>query len=110
MTEDVIEIYIARNESEAAMVQGLIEQAGIECHVVGQLIQGIAGEVPVGIPACPRLWVKGPDSKAARQIVDDWESGREWNCIPGWTCPCCDAEVDAGFGVCWRCLYNLNTY
>jgi len=104
-SDRIVEVYSAGNAAEAHMVKLALDDAGIESRVVGELLNGVVGEIPVGDVSTPRVWVHEDDAVAARSTIVEWETHRKSD-VPGWTCPECEAEVDAGFDTCWKCLYN----
>ena len=105
--DKIVEVYSAGNAPDAHMVQQMLENTGIESRIVGELLGGGIGELPLGEVTTPRVWVHADQAAAARAAINEWEAHRKSD-TPGWTCPQCDAEVDAGFDICWKCLYNPN--
>ncbi len=67
-------IYQATNTLEAHLLKGLLAAEGIEAIILGEALQGGAGELPVfGVV---RLAVAAEDVGRARELVRDYEAGR----------------------------------
>jgi len=71
-----IEVYAARDEIDATLVQSMLAEAGIEARVVGGQIAGAVGEVPAGLPSAPRVWVSRGNEDAARELIRVMEEKR----------------------------------
>ena len=102
----IVEVYGARTDWEAHLVRGLLEDAGIKARIVGEMLKGAAGELPLGATIAPRVWVFEKDEAGARAIIEEWEArylaDRARN-EPPWACPQCGEAVDATFDLCWKC-------
>ena len=112
MTESgpIVEIYVAQNEPEAAMLQAMLENNGINARIVGGGLPGLVGEMPAGLPSAPRLWVCEPDADAAKKLLQEYEAKRRSrqssNEVTCWTCPSCGSEVEFEFDSCWNCQHS----
>lgn len=71
-----IEVYAARDEIDATLVQSMLAEAGIEARVVGGQIVGAVGEVPAGLPSAPRVWVSDGNEVVARELIREMEEKR----------------------------------
>lgn len=104
---EVVEVYSAANPVEAHAIRNLLEQAGIEARVVGDIIRMAGGELPLGQVTAPRIWVREADVGRAREIVRQYEalrrSGAPEDDATPWTCPQCGEEVEGSFEICWNC-------
>jgi len=123
------EVYAARDEIDATLVQSMLAESAIEARVVGGQITGAVGEVPAGLPSAPRVWVaEGNAAEATRLIRKMEEKRREtWqqntqtenekesgDAIGGllptsddlttWECQGCHERVTVDFEICWNCL------
>jgi Putative prokaryotic signal transducing protein len=56
---------------EAHVISGLLRSAGIENHVLGEYLQGGAGELPVG--RLVRVVVADEQAETARATITEWE-------------------------------------
>ena len=104
--ENVVEVYWAADAPQAHLVKAVLRKAGIEAQVVGEMLQAAVGELPFGPATSPRVWVAKTDEDRARAVIAEWEKERRDQPTSGrtpWTCPHCDADVDAGFDLCWKC-------
>ena len=73
---DPVEVYAARDEIDAALVQTMLAEAGIEARIVGGQIMGAVGEVPAGLPSAPRIWVSDQDAESATSLIREMEQKR----------------------------------
>lgn len=101
----VVEVYSAGSALEAYALKNALETAGVDARVVGDVLQAAAGDLPLGQPITPRIWVRKDDEQQARAIIEGW---REQRSRPGdeatpWHCSACGEEVSGGFEVCWQC-------
>ena len=104
--EETVEIYWAKDAQEAHQVKALLERAGISARVVGELLIGGAGELPMGLATSPRVWVSRADAGRARQLCAEWEQARGSDRAAGgspWTCARCGSSVEGNFDICWSC-------
>lgn len=102
----VVEVYWAADAPQAHLVKTVLERAGIEVHVVGEMLQQAVGELPMGPATSPRVWVPKEDEARARAVIAEWEKqGSEDRTEPQapWTCPGCGEQVDGNFDICWKC-------
>jgi hypothetical protein len=72
----LVEVYAARNGIEAHFLRGLLEEEGIAVRVVGEGLAFAIGDLPMGLPTAPRLWVFEDDSARARELILEWEQSR----------------------------------
>lgn len=96
-------IFVARNVSEAHIVSGMLNAAGIDAEVRGHYLAGGYGELPISSDTMPSVWIKDLSQSAnARSLVAEYERpGPSQG--PWWTCDQC-REAHAGqFTACWKC-------
>jgi enoyl-CoA hydratase/carnithine racemase len=67
-----VEVYAARDTAEAFFVRNLLQQAGIEALVVGDMLRGVVGELPP-LQTSPSIWVAPYEAERARLIVADYD-------------------------------------
>lgn len=110
---EIVEIYRAKNEPDAILMESALREHGIKCRLVGQYLAGAVGEIPAGIASSPALWVNVADAKRAQNVVSRLESSSNQKAtadptyaIDTWQCPKCDATVESQFEMCWNCLYS----
>lgn len=75
-SHELTEVYAARDEIDAALVQAMLAESNIGARVVGGQIMGAVGEVPAGLPSAPRVWVSDQDAKAAVSLIREMEEKR----------------------------------
>ena len=71
---DIVEIYSAANAIEAHTIANALEAAGIKARVVGEYLGMAAGDLPLGQPIAPRIWVRKEDEARARELLVRWQS------------------------------------
>ena len=123
------EVYAARDEIDATLVQSMLAESAIEARVVGGQITGAVGEVPAGLPSAPRVWVAEENAAEATRLIRIMEEKRRetWQlntqadnekesgeAIEGlhptsadlrtWECQGCHERVTVDFELCWNCL------
>jgi Putative prokaryotic signal transducing protein len=107
-----VEVYLAANPPQAHLVRVLLERKGIRARVVGDLLQGGAGELPLGVASAPAIWVPDHEAVQAREIIEQWEAdqrtGRHRQEPHAWACPKCGASVDESDTVCATCGRQLD--
>lgn len=96
-------IFVARNLSEAHIVNGMLNAAGIAAQVRGQYLAGGYGELPITSDTMPSVWIDdATQSAAARGIIDDYERPGGSR-TPGWRCEQCGEVHQGQFTACWKC-------
>ena len=63
--EGPVEVYAARDVTEARFVHDLLVNAGVEATVVGESLGAAVGELPP-LVATPRVWVRAAEAEGAR--------------------------------------------
>jgi hypothetical protein len=71
-TDRIVDIYSAADGMQAQWVRGILEDRGICCKVVGDVLTGAGGGLPLGPAIAPRIWVREGDSGRAREIIEEW--------------------------------------
>lgn len=77
------EVYAARDEIDATLVQTMLAESSIDARVVGGQIMGAVGEVPAGLPSAPRVWVSDQNSEAAIALIREMEEKRRETWLRG---------------------------
>lgn len=76
--------YHAANAADAQMVCDVLRQEGVECHILGEHLQGAVGELPAHYMV--RVQVPVAHLERARALIAEWESAA----------PVLDDEFDVG--------------
>jgi hypothetical protein len=76
MTDELVEVTVARDIPHAYMIKGLLEEAGIQVHVGNENLQTAVGLVPPGYSTAPRIIVLESQAKQALQILKDLEDSK----------------------------------
>lgn len=96
-------VYVARNVSEAHIVNGMLNAAGIKAEVRGHYLAGGYGELPMTADTLPSVWIDDAGQAAnAKALISEYERpGASKG--PPWRCEQC-GEIHAGqFTACWKC-------
>ena len=70
-----VELYRARGADEAHALRAHLEAAGVAARVDGELLGGIAGEVPFGWVTAPRVLVPRARLELAETVLADFLAG-----------------------------------
>ena len=99
----MLKFYEARDSLEAHQLIDALTAHRIEATVLGEYLSGAAGELPA--INFPWVWlINNQDLAAAQDVLDGFLASRGNLPRPGpWVCENCDAQVDAGFEICWQC-------
>lgn len=92
------------NTVKVYQVKQLLIDAGIDCVVKNELIQGAAGEIPLN-EAMPEIWLVDSEwSQKATQLLETFEQEqRTLANASTWVCSECGSDNEADFGICWHC-------
>lgn len=97
----MLKIYSAENLQAAYLLQGLLDQAGIESHILNQYAQGGMGELPF-MHTYPELWLENEhDVQQAWEIITQFELPPA--SIKTRPCPHCSEACPENFDICWSC-------
>ena len=95
-------VYTAKHPTEAHLIRGMLEAAGIHAAVKGDQLYGAYGELPV----LPTVWITDDtvDAHAQRVVVEFLRGGAELEYgHERWTCTQCDETLEGQFTECWNC-------
>ena len=107
-------VYTARDEMDAAFVQGLLRQEGINAVVQGQQLGEVWGTLPLSAKSLPAVWVDANDVERAAPVIEAYRQTDRANADEAvaeqpratWTCPNCGERVEVQFTQCWKCGHN----
>ncbi|HEV2293420.1 MAG TPA: DUF2007 domain-containing protein [Tepidisphaeraceae bacterium] len=98
-------VYSARDEIDAQLVKGFLDDQGIESIVQANGLQQILGSIPVTADTLPSIWVRDEDIERATDAI----AGFKADAVPAqpvadpWRCPKCGELVEPQFTECWNC-------
>ena len=96
-------IFVARNVTEAHIVSGMLNAAGIKAEVRGQYLAGGYGELPITVETMPSVWIGDPAQSAnARSLIAEYERPTTAKGVP-WRCEQCGEGHAGQFTACWKC-------
>jgi hypothetical protein len=75
-SHELTEVYAARDETDATLVQSMLAESNIGARVIGGHIMGAIGGVPAGLPSAPRVWVLDENADAAVALIRKMEEKR----------------------------------
>lgn len=97
----MFKLYSAGNIQDAYIVQGLLNEAGIETRILNEYAQGGVGEIPF-TQAYPEIWlINESDRNKAKEIITQYDSRPR----PGEDlfCAHCQEPNPDTFETCWHC-------
>jgi len=95
-------VYTAKHPTEAHLVRGMLEAAGIRAEVKGDQLYGAYGELPV----LPTVWIldAARAAEADRLVIDFLHGGAaRRHAHERWTCAQCGEVLEGQFTDCWKC-------
>ena len=90
----------------AGFIEGVLENAGIQAHVMQAGLYGAAGGLPPNECWARVVVVHEEQAEQARAVIleyletDGDPSGKEWQC------PRCGEKSESQFTQCWNCGYE----
>jgi hypothetical protein len=92
------------DEGSAAIARSVLAAAGIDAHTTDGATTTTLWHVGTALGGV-RLQVPAADVEEARRVLEKSQQTDD-AALPQqpWTCPRCDAQVDAGYAVCWSCM------
>ena len=97
---DWVTLYNAENSLEANIIKGLILNAGIECQIKGEILQGAMGEIPFEQTQVS-VQVYAIKERHSREILVNYQQVKQ--SAPDWVCPNCNEHNGSTFDFCWSC-------
>ena len=99
------QVYSARNEVDAQLVKGFLDERGIESVVQGAGLGQILGEIPMTPETLPSIWVREEDADRAIDAIAGFKEGAKPAppAADPWTCPKCGESIEPQFTECWNC-------
>src|SRR5262245_13058575 len=95
-------VYTAKHPTEAHLIRGMLEAAGIRATVRGDQLYGAYGELPV----LPTVWIFDTvRAEEADQVVIEFLRGgaaRKYS-HERWSCTQCGEVLEGQFTECWNC-------
>jgi len=99
----MLKFFEAHDSLEARQLIDALTAHRIEATVLGEYLNGGAGELSA--INFPWVWlINNEDLAAANEVLNGFLASRGSLPRPGpWVCEVCQAQVDAGFDICWQC-------
>ena len=103
----MFKIYSAGNIQDAYLLQGLLNEAGIETRILNEYAQGGVGEIPF-TQTYPEIWlIYESDTKRAKEIIRQFDANQESG--HDVFCSRCHEPNPDTFETCWHCGNPLKT-
>src|SRR5687768_9766610 len=99
------QVYSARNEVDAQLVKGFLDERAIQSVVQGAGYQNILGSIPMTPGTSPGIWVREEDLGRALDAI----AGFKTDAVPArpvadpWTCSKCGEQVERQVTEGWSC-------
>ena len=99
------QVYSARDEVDAHLVKGFLDQEGIESVVQMGGLGSILGELTTSDQALPSIWVSSEDVDRATAALTSFQSNTPLATASKepWKCPNCGEMIEPQFTECWHC-------
>lgn len=95
-------LLMSRFPGDVQRIRDVLQSCGIECMVRGELLSGVAGDVPA-TECVPELWLINDNQLLeAQQVLEAWRSDSGQVHSAG-HCLGCGEMLDPQFDSCWRC-------
>jgi hypothetical protein len=89
--------------TEAHIVSGMLNAAGITAQVRGHYLAGGYGELPISTDTLPSVWIEDMAQIAnARTLISEYERPGPGKGTP-WRCEQCGEIHARQFTACWKC-------
>lgn len=89
------------NYIEANTIKGMLENAGIPVHLVGEALSGAMGELPANVTQVEVL-VDAQKLDKAEVLLDEYQYASR-STQPHWLCKQCGEDNAPQFEICWQC-------
>ena len=99
-------VYTAQHPTEAYIVKGILESAGIPSRVRGDILFAARGEIPLTEETAPSVWIEQDGRlSAAKEIIARYERANAGDTPEGgsWQCQQCNEVCEPQFSHCWKC-------
>ena len=93
-------VYKATSPADAEVVRHWLERNQEQAQVRGGL-RTLRGQIPMGKPVRPSVWVHEADEARAQGAIQLLQ--RPQLVHPQWRCSGCGQVNEANFGSCWNC-------
>lgn len=96
-------LYTARHPTDAHLIWGYLESAGITAVVRGEYLAGGIGELPADL--CQVYVMHDSDWERADLLLRGFLRGdaARMHMREAWQCPRCNESLEGQFTACWNC-------
>lgn len=99
-------VYTAADPIMAGFIEGVLQNAGIQAHVLQAGLYGAAGAIPPN-ECWARVVVVHPEQEQqARAVIKEYLEAEADPGVLAWKCPRCGEQIEAQFTQCWSCGYE----
>jgi ribosomal protein S27AE len=96
-------VYTAADPIMAGFIEGVLQNAGIQAHVLQAGLYGAAGAIPPN-ECWARVVVVHPEqAEQALAVIKEYLEAEADPSVLAWKCPRCGEQIEAQFTQCWSC-------
>ena len=99
-------VYTAADPIMAGFIEGVLQNAGIQAHVMQAGLYGAAGEIPPNECWARVVVVREDEAEQARAVIKEYLEAESDPKAREWKCPRCGEQIEAQFTQCWNCGYG----
>ncbi|AHE97779.1 putative signal transducing protein [Thioalkalivibrio paradoxus] len=99
-------VYTAADPIMAGFIEGVLQNAGIQAHVLQAGLYGAAGEIPPNECWARVVVVHENQAEQARKVILEYLETEADPDACDWSCPRCKEKIEAQFTQCWNCGYE----
>jgi len=99
-------VYTAADPIMAGFIEGVLQNAGIQAHVMQAGLYGAAGEIPPNECWARVVIVREEEAEQAREVIKEYMEAKFDPEAREWKCPRCGEQIEAQFTQCWNCGYE----
>lgn len=102
LNDEMVTIATYASPQEASIPHGALIEEGIAAYLANEETANTLSYVGSAVGGV-QLQVRREDAQRAADFLAQIHGDEPSATTPAWVCPNCEAEVDAGFEVCWSC-------
>ena len=96
------QLYQAKDRVEAQLLRDYLADSGVEAVVLGDYLNGAAGELPA--MQFPVIWlVHDGDRYRAERLLKQFQHLNREASEADWRCAVCGELSEGQFAICWQC-------
>jgi len=108
LNDGMVTIATYASPQEASIPHGALIEEGIAAYLANEETANTLSYVGSAVGGV-QLQVRREDAQRAADFLAQIHGDEPSATTPAWVCPNCEAEVDAGFEVCWSCGHQADS-